>query len=256
MKNDWIIRNLLSVILGAIAFGLLFNIFTGGGNAMNENMMGNGIGSYGNSINGFLASLLVLLVKFLMIVLVIAIVVGVVMWIKNNLFKDTHINISQAINHDPILKAIFGITVVVFGIVLIGWVFNNFVNPSMGYGYGMGNMDGNSMNYANGQGMMNGSGINMNGFNTTFGITGVVSLLIKVLSYVFIISLILGLVAYLKKQYEAGSFDFLKATTNQVNAGSVNTSPVASIITNPNMDQKTEQKIDQKTEIKTDQKPK
>lgn len=207
MKNDPLIRMLLIVILGTIAFGLLFNIFTGGENNMGDmyssNMLGNG-----SSINVFLASLLVLLVKFLLIVLVIALVIGVVLWIKNNFFKDVKINLSQSNNQDPMLKKMIGIAVIVVGFILVLCVLNNVINPGMGYSSsGMGNMYGYNMM----------AGTSANGLNATLGFTAVLSLLIRVLSYVFIISLIMGLVAYLKKLYEAGAFNFMKATINPLN---------------------------------------
>lgn len=205
MKNDPIIRMLLIVILGTIAFGLLFNTFTGGGNNMDDmmNASSNMLNS-GTSIDVFLSSLFVLLIKFLMIVLVVAIVIGVVMWIKNNFFKD--INITQKMNQDPMTKKAVGITVIVIGALLVLWVFNNLINPGMGYtSTGMG-YNSTGMGYMNGT-----SGY---GLNVSLGFTSVLSLLIKVLSYVFVISLILGLVAYLKKMYEAGSFNFMKTTIN------------------------------------------
>lgn len=237
MKDNSIIKFLVTIILGTIAFQLLLNIFTGGGSNMNDmysrNMMGYG---YGNSVNGFLSALLVFLIKFLMIVLVIAILVGFIMWIKNTFFKDANFNFIHVVQTDPILKTTIGIVGGVLGILLVVWLFNNLINPSVGYN--MGNMN-SGINTMDGYGMMNG----YNGFNTSQGFGGLLSLLIQVLYFVLISSLILGVFAFLKKQYDAGAFSISKSATKQ--------DTMSSIITNTNnanmipIDGKNDQKIDQ-----------
>lgn len=178
-----------------MAFQLLFNMITGGGDNMedmnSQTMMGNNA-----SFDSLLTGIMILLIKILIIVLVITLLIGIFAWIKNNFFKDT--NITHYINQNPMLKSIIGITVAIFGLLILIYVFNYFINPGMGYGYGTGIMNGSS------------------GFNGTLGITGVVTFLVKVLSYVFVITLIISLVAYFKKQFDTGNFHMF-STTGPVN---------------------------------------
>jgi len=176
-----------------MAFQLLFNIITGGGDNMDDM---NSQATMGNtSFDSLLTGIMILLIKFLIIVLVIALVIGIFAWIKNNFFKD--INIMQYINQNPMLKSISGITAAIFGLLILLYVFNYFINPGMGYGYGTDMMNGYSSN----------------GFSGTLGVTGVVTFLVKILSYVFVISLIISLVAYFKKQIGTGDFHIFSTTT-------------------------------------------
>ena len=198
-KDDPLIRAMVIVVVGTIAFGLLFNLLKGGDNM---DHMGNMSGYGYSSLDSILGGLLILLVKLLMVVLVIAVVVGVVMWIKNAFFKNTNSQFMQTVNNDPILKTIAVVTLSIIGIVLLFGLLGSFTNSGMGYG-----------------GYMNGS---MGGFNTTYSISGLLTLLIKVLSFVLVISLILALAAYLKKQYDAGAFNFAKNNAQVTNTGTAN----------------------------------
>lgn len=164
--------------------------------------MGNmGGAGYGYSIDTFLGGLLLLLVKLLMVALVIAVIIGVGVWIKNTFFKNTaatNTQFLQYINKDPVLKTVSVITLAVLGIILIFAILGSFTNPGMGYGMG-------------GYHAMGGYG----GFNAALSIRGLLDLLIKVLSFVLVLSLILALAAYIKKQYEQGVFNIAK--TNALN---------------------------------------
>jgi len=180
-----------------MAFQLLFNIITGGGDNM-EDMNTQTIMGNNTSFDSLLTGIMILLIKILIIVLVIALLIGIFAWIKNNFFKD--INITHYINQNPMLKSIIGITVAIVGLLILISVFNYFINPGMGYGYGTGSMNGYSAS----------------GFSGTLGIAGVVTFLVKVLSYVFVITLIISLVAYFKKQFDTGSFHIF-STASPVN---------------------------------------
>lgn len=147
-----------------------------------EHMGNMGVAGYG-SLGGTLSGLLVLLVKLLMVVLVIAIIVGIVIWIKNTFFKNTNSKFMQSINNDPILKTVVYISLGIIGLVIVFALLGSLNNPGFGYG-----------------GMMTGAA-------ASFSITGIMSLLVKVLLFVLVISLILALVAYVKKQYDAGAFN-------------------------------------------------
>ncbi|HVI42967.1 MAG TPA: hypothetical protein VM577_20360, partial [Anaerovoracaceae bacterium] len=139
-------------------------------------MNGSGYSGYsGYSLNSFLIGFLVLLIKLLMVILVIAVIVGIVMWVKNNFFNNHDSQILATIKHDPIIKSVVVITLAVLGIILIICLLSNFTNQDLVSGaYG-------------GQ---------MGGYLSTFSIYGMLSLLIKVLSFVLVISLICALIAY------------------------------------------------------------
>lgn len=166
---------------------------------------------YGYSLDTFLGGLLILLVKLLMVVLVIAVIVGVGVWIKNTFFKNTTVNTQfiQTINKDPILKTISVVTLAILGIILIFALLGSFTNPGMGYGIG-------------GHGM---GGYGYGGFSAALSIGGLLNLLIKVLSFVLVISLILALFAYIKKQYDQGVFNFGSTNTQNTQGGTVNVQP-------------------------------
>jgi len=211
-KNDPIIRALLIIIIGTIAFSLLFNIFIGGGSSMGEHQASN-MGGSAFSIDLFLSGILVLLVKLLLGVLVIAVIVGVIMWMKNTFFKDININtqILKSVNDDPILKTIVGISAAVLGIIIVLALMHSFFGPNMGYSAGM----NGSMGYN--VGISGGMGYGMGGLNPTLGVAGLLALLIKVLSFVLVVALILAVVAYIKKQYDAGVFNLQRTISTEVN---------------------------------------
>ncbi|MCX7746545.1 MAG: hypothetical protein N2645_06610 [Clostridia bacterium] len=206
-KSGMVSRVLIIVIIGTIAFGVLFNWLTGGGNM---DHMGNmsGMGGYGTSLDTFLGGLLILLVKLFMVVLVIAVIIGIGVWIKNTFqdawrgmqqsettsFKNAKPNqLFQTISSDPILKTVSVITIAVIGVILLLSLLGSFTGLSLGLG-----------------GSMGGHGGMIGGFSAALSIAGLLTLLIKVLSFVLVISLILALAAYIKKQADQGAFNFTK----------------------------------------------
>jgi len=180
------------------------------------------------SIDIFLSGILVLLVKLLLGVLVIAVIVGVIMWMKNAFFKNTNINmqILKPINDDPILKTIVSITAAVLGIIVVIALMQGFLNPSTGYNGNMGYNIGMSGGIGYSMGTSSGIGYGMGGLNPTLGVAGLLALLIKVLSFVLVVSLILAVVAYLKKQYDAGIFNAQKVVNSEVNTNANTNSPI------------------------------
>lgn len=195
-KNNPLLRTLLVVVIGILAFGLLFNSFTGGEEAMGGEHMGNTgnmamNGGYGNSLGGLVGVLLALLVKILMIVLVVAIVVGIIVWIRNTFFQNTNSKFVQSIKNDPLLKTISVVTLAIIGIVFIFALLGSFSQSGMGYGSNIGN------------------------FNFGVSIAGLLTLLAKVLMFVLVVSLILATATYLKKQYDQGNLNFLGTNKNQ-----------------------------------------
>ena len=205
-ENSPIIRVLLVIIIGTIAFGLLFNLLTGGENMNHTGGMGT-MGGYGGSLDTFLGGILILLVKLLLVVLVIAVIIGAGMWIKNTFFKNASTSqLIKSVKNDPILKTVSVITISVIGIIFILALLGSLNGPSFSMG-----------------GAMEGHGSMMGGFSPVLSIGSLLNLLIKVLSFILVISLILALVAYIKKQYDQGALNFEKSNA-QGTAGVTNTS--------------------------------
>lgn len=196
-KNNPLLRAILVFVIGIVAFELLFNSFTGGAESMGDHMdmgsMGSG-GGYGYTLNGLISGLLVLLVKILMVLLVAAVIVGVFVWIKNNFFKNTKLNIMQSIKNDPILKTISVVTLVIIGIVLVFALLGSFNQTGMG-------VSGHAGNFSFGF-----------GYNSMYSIAGLLMILVKVLMFILIVSLILAAVTYLKNQYDQGNLNFMNNT--------------------------------------------
>jgi multisubunit Na+/H+ antiporter MnhB subunit len=163
------------------------------GDMGSQSMMG-----YSNSFDNLLSGLFSLLIKFLIIALIVILLIGMFVWIKNNFFKS--VNLTTYINQNPIIKSILGLTVAIFGLLILFYLYNYLFNPGMGYSYNFNIMNGNSSNV----------------FNGTLAITGIITFLVKVLMYVFAITLIISLAAYFKKQFESGNFHFFE-TNNPVN---------------------------------------
>ncbi len=145
----------------------------------------NGYGYSGYSLNSFIIGFLVLLVKLLIVILVIAVIVGIFMWVKNNFFNKNDSQILAAIKNDPIIKTVTVITLAVLGIILIICLLSNFSNSGM---------------------VFRSYGGQMGGYESAFSVYGILFLLIKVLSFVLVISLICALIAYVRRQYDAGYF--------------------------------------------------
>lgn len=145
--------------------------------------MGNNMGNNGTSMNGLLGGLLGLLFNLLIVALVVAAIVAIVQWVRKSFFKDANSKTTQLFS-DPLVKTVAIVVGAVFGLILLFGVFGNFFNTGMGYG--------------------------MSGFSTSLSLYGLLTLLIKILAIVLVVSVILALAAYLKKQYDAGAFNSLK----------------------------------------------
>lgn len=154
-----------------------------------EDMMSQSGISY-SPYNGFLTGLLVLLIKFLFLILIISIIIGVVLWIKNNFFKN--MNITQLINQSPATKSIAGIIVAILILFLLMFLLSFLTGRS--YNYSMGNMSGT---YSVG---------------TSFGLTGIIIFLFKALTFFFAITLIISLVAYMIKQFGIKDLHLFQST--------------------------------------------
>ena len=191
-KDDPLIRTLLIIILGTIAFSLLFQLFKGGNNM--DMGMGN-MGNTGYSMDGLLGGLLGLLFNLLIMALVVGAIIAIVQWVRKSFFKDANPKTMQLFS-DPLLKTVAVVVGAVFGLILLFGVFGNFFNTGMGYG--------------------------MNGFSSSLSLYGLLTLLIKIMAIVLVVSVILALVAYLKKQYEAGAFNAFRNNGTGTDTGNNN----------------------------------
>lgn len=228
MNKDPVFRIFVIIVLGIILFQMIFNLITGGEN-MGDMSSSNLVGNSTSSLDSLATGLIVLLIKFLVIALLISIIIGVLQWMKKNYFPN--INLKQYINQNPMMKSIMGIVAAIAGLFLLIYVYNYLINPSMG----------NTNNFTS---PFSTTDNNTGGFSGTLGITGVVTFLVKILVYVFVISLIISILAFLKKQLEAGGlhlFNTNSATGNVagVHVTSPNMEPVTNkIILEPELDNK------------------
>jgi hypothetical protein len=94
---------------------------------------------------------------------------------------------------NPNVKNILVVVGAIFGLMIIMYFFNYFLNPTM-----------------------SGNGMYISGFSFTTGFTSVFTVLIQILSIVFVISLILSLVAYLKKEFESGNITFRSSNVDPI----------------------------------------
>lgn len=212
-KNNPLLRAILVFVIGIVAFELLFNSFIGGAESMGDHMdmasMGTS-GAYGYTLSGLISGLLVLLVKILMILLVAAVIVGVFVWVRNNFFKNTNSNIMQSIKNDPILKTISVVTLAIIGIILVFALLGSFDQTGMGF-------SGHAGNFSFGF-----------GYNSMYSITGLLTILVKVLMFILIVSLILAAATYLKNQYDQGNLNLFNSksqTTGPAGDSNINNQP-------------------------------
>lgn len=173
-KLNLLIKTFFVIILGSIAFGFVFDLFKGGSSMDNMGNMGNAWNS-GYSFNNFFNGLIGLLFNLLMVALIIAVFVALGIWIKNTFFKNTNFKALPIFN-DPLVKPI----IIIFGALLGLIVLFGILQGTFGYSY--------------------------SSYNLALSLYGLISLLIKVITVVLIISIILALAVYVKKQFEAGAF--------------------------------------------------
>lgn len=156
---------------------------------------------YNYSLGGTLGALLYLIIKLLIVVLAVVVVLGVIVWVRDNLFKNDSSKIVREIKNDPLLKAVSVITLAIVGIVFLFAIMNGFLNP------------GSSTNMSMG---MEHQGVYM-GYNPSYGIAGVLFLLIRVLMFILVISLVLAGFIYIKDLYESGKLNLFATSDNAKN---------------------------------------
>lgn len=151
------------------------------------------MGYYNYSLGGLLSWILILLAKLFMILLVVVVVLGIAAWIRETFFKNNNSKLQKTLGNDPILKSAVVVTLVILGIVIVAVLFNSFMmQPGLGMSFNTGRLRG-GFYY---------------GYSPAFSIVGLLALLIKILTFILILSLVLAAVVYLKNQYESGNLNF------------------------------------------------
>lgn len=194
MNKEPAFRIFVIIVLGIILFQMIFRLITGGTD-MDNSISSFTMGNTKSSLDSLVTGLIVLLVKFLIVALLISILLCVCIWLKKNFLQN--LNLSLTFKQNPMFKSILSITAMIIGLILLIYVYNYMINPSVNYS-----------NYMTNSYSM--TGTNVGGFSGALGITGVLTFLVKVLTYVFVISLIISLMAFLKNQIDISGFQLFK----------------------------------------------
>lgn len=177
IKKDPLIKTIVVILIGVLAFGFAFNIMFGAGSgSMEEGSMM----SAGYSLGNTLENIISLLTKLV----IIGLLAGVLVWIFRTITKQTgngQDNRFTWIKDDTIIRNALIIT----GAVVILLFAFSFLNGIMAPGNG-------------GEMMRNSSYVFS---NTSFRLTNLFTFLIKVLILIFLLALVYGLVMYLKENY-------------------------------------------------------
>lgn len=137
------------------------------------------------SYDGFLTGLLSLLIKILIIILIVSLIIGVSLWVKNYFFHN--ISVTQFMNRNPITKPIVGLLAAIFILYLLVYFFSYITGNNYRYSMSM-----------------------MSGYGLTFNFGGIILLLFKALTFLFVITLIISIVAYMIKQFGINDFNIFQ----------------------------------------------
>jgi hypothetical protein len=175
IKNDPVLRTITIIILSVLGFGFAFNIMFG----PRSNGMEHGMGGY--SLENTLSYILVIGIKLFLISLVIFAFVLLYKILTKTSNQGGAIKMYDNIKNDPILKTIVIVALSIVGawllITVIGWLMT----------YGMNNgIFRSSMVVGTGYGL---------------GITGILSLLLKLLLFISVVGVILGVFMFLRHNY-------------------------------------------------------
>lgn len=159
------------------------------------------MGGYNYSLSGTIGTLLYLIIKLMVVVLAVVVLLGVIVWVRDNLFKNDSSKIVRDIKSDPLLKVVVVITLAIVGIVFLFAIINGILNFGVSSSMGVG---------------IEHQGGNM-GYNPSLGVSGVLFLLIRVLMFILVISLVLAGLGYLKELYESGKLNIFESPNKNNN---------------------------------------
>jgi hypothetical protein len=177
IKKDPLIKTIVVVLIGVLAFGFAFHIMFGaGGSSMEEGaMMGSGY-----SLSNTLENMIGILIK----VVIIGLLIGIIVWIFRSIAKQTgeHTDRLTWIKEDPIIRN----TLIIIGAVIV---------IILGFGFLKGTISSGS-----GEEMITG-GMAYSTSYLSLNLTSILSLILKVLIFILLISLVYGVVMYIKGNY-------------------------------------------------------
>jgi cbb3-type cytochrome oxidase subunit 3 len=179
IRKDPLIKTIVVILIGVLAFGFAFNIMFGaGGSAMEEGSMM----SSGYSLSNTLENIIDLLIK----VAIIGILLGIIVWIYRAITKQVskeHANPFAWLKEDSIIRNALVITGSVI-VLIFGFSFIRSIISSRNYNEMMDAGTNSAMTY------------------TTFNITLLFAFLLKALIFVFLIILGYVILMYLKENYK------------------------------------------------------
>lgn len=178
IKKDPLIKTIVVVLIGVLAFGLAFNIMFGaGGSSMEESSMM----SSGYSLSNVLENLIGLLIK----VVIIGLLMGVIIWIFRSITKQNGSGQADRLGwlkEDPIIKNAL-IIIGAVAVLLFGFWFLRGITY-----------------YGSGEEMMTGGSMYSTSY-LSFSFITLLAFLLKILIFILLSSLAYGLIMYFKENY-------------------------------------------------------
>lgn len=184
VKKDPLIKTIVVVLLGVLAFGFAFNIMFGsGGSSMEDGSMMSSGYSLGNTLEYIIA----LLIK----VVIIGLLIGTIVWLFRSITKQTsstQTNPLSGLKEDSIIKNALIIIGTVVAVLLGYWSLRGFIQPR------------------GGEEMMS-DRVSYSASYLSFGFASIIALIFKLLIFILILTLIYGIVMYLKENYKSIGFE-------------------------------------------------
>lgn len=183
IKNDPLIKTIVVILLGVLAFGFAFNIMFGSGSSSMEDgsMM-----SSGYSLSNTLGNLIELLIQLV----IISLLIGVIVWIFKAITKQSVTGQNDRyswLKEDPIIKN----TLIISGSVLVFLFGLSYLRRIATTGTG--------------EEMMN-TGTSSLMLSSSFNLTSLLVFLLKILILVFFVVLVYVIIMYFKENYSNVSY--------------------------------------------------
>jgi cbb3-type cytochrome oxidase subunit 3 len=194
IKKDSLIKTIVVVLLGILAFGFAFHVMFGsGGSSMEEGSMMNS----GYSLSNTLENIIELLIK----VVIIGLLIGVLVWLFRTITKKTASEQSEGLSklkEDPIIKNALIIIGVVVVLLFSFWYLKGFTSTGSG------------------EEMMTSSSTYATSTFLSFNLTSLFTFILKALIFILLITLGYGVVMYFKENYKNVSTTKEPETSNIV----------------------------------------
>lgn len=175
IKNDPILKTISILILGIFAFAFAFSIMFGAGG---QTGMEHGASTTGYSAATGLGQIIVLLSKLLIIILLVAIIIAAIKFVKKHFIGNEPIKGLEHLKNKPVLAVLVGI-----GGILLLLLAINLLSPTT---------NTNEMVHATTSATNYGFGL---------GITGFLTILLRLVAAISFIGLMIGLIMYFKDRY-------------------------------------------------------